>query len=449
MNNQQFAWISLGLLVASTAVIAQEPTDTKKPSESWFHPAVRLKVNGEILDTGLAWGHSSPCIEDLDGDDLKDLIVGDFSGKFHWYRNVGTSEAPVYEGSGLIQAGGNDAEVRIYCCIGCQARFCDLDGDGIRDMIANSYDPGHCYLFRGQPGNQFAAREELRDKAGIPIRSAPVQEQNYQSFGSFFTPVDWDNDKDYDLLIGCFEGGLKLRINEGTPAKPVFATENIDIEAAGEPLKVKAHLCPAVADWDGDGLWDIVAGSDDGSVTWFKNTGKPGTPKFAAGETLVEAHDGNGYNLALWPDEDIPMGIRSQVEVTDFNGDGKLDLLVGDFYTAYDLRKDLSAKQTQAVRDLLAEAQSIGKEFAKKMEALREEFAKRYPGDKIYSDEADKAWSKAYQALRNSPEAKKMEAQEKVFVNKLKPYLAGTRGTGQRSFDLAKSHGHVWVLIRK
>jgi hypothetical protein len=83
------------------------------------------------------------------------------------------------------------------------------------------------------------------------------------------------------------------------------------------------------------------------------------------------------------------------------------------------------------------------------MTAFREDFNKRYPGDEIYSDKADQEWTTAYKALRESPEAKEMEAHEKEFVKELRPFLAGTRGSGDRSFDLAKSHGHVWLFLRK
>ena len=335
---------------------------------------VRLSADGKVIDTGEAWGHSSPCVEDVDGDGLQDLIVGDFSGKFHLYKNVGQKGLPAYQDAGFIQAGDEDANVRIYCCIGCQARFADLDGDGIRDMISNSYDPGHCYLFRGLPEHKFAAREELLDKAGVPVRSSPEQQQNYQSFGSFFTPVDWNADGDFDLLIGCFDGHLKLRRNEGTPTEFSFAAENKTIQVGDEPLKVEAHCCPVVADWDGDGLWDIVAGSDNGSVTWFRNIGTKEAPEFAAGELLVEKCRGEGYDNLLWSEDDIVPGIRSQVEVADFNADGKLDLLVGDFYSAYDLRKDLSDSEKDELQQLVSERAEIAQVFADKMKTLREDF---------------------------------------------------------------------------
>lgn len=446
MNKTLFRMVmALALVVGATAVAEDNKSGS---STTPFELPIRLKDNDKFIDTGSAWGHSSPCVTDVDGDGLDDLVVGDFGGMFNIYRNTGTAKSPTYVQAGAIQAGGVTAEVRIYCCIGAQARFCDLDGDGIRDLIANSYDPGHCYHFRGLPDHKFAAREELLDKSNTPIRSTPIQKQIYQSFGSFFAPVDWDHDGDFDLLIGCFDGSLKLRINEGTSKKPEFAINNIVVETNGEPLKVKAHFCPVVADWDDDGLWDIVAGSDDGSVTWFRNTGNKVSPAFSAGHELVAPNSGSGHNLIYWSDEDIVPGIRSQVEVTDYNRDGKLDLLVGDFYTAYDVKSDLSDKQQQEVKGLIAESGAMGK-AREKLEALRKDFTARYPGDEAFSEEADKQWQKEYLALKESPEAKQMEANEKDFVKTLRPFLKGTRGDGDRSFDLAKSHGHVWLYLRK
>ncbi len=54
------------------------------------------------------------------------------------YHNAGTPGQPSFELPQVLKAGGVDAEVWIYCCIGAQPRFGDLDGDGIRDMISNS-----------------------------------------------------------------------------------------------------------------------------------------------------------------------------------------------------------------------------------------------------------------------------------------------------------------------
>ena len=448
MLKRSLCCVAVCLLLVSLFTLAHGD-ESNSETASALAPPVRLLADRAVIDTGSVWGHSSPCVVDLDGDGLRDLVLGDFSGKFQYYRNVGTATAPIFHSGGLVQAGGADAAVNISCCIGAQARFCDLNGDGILDMISNSYYPGHCYLFRGLRGNQFAAREELSDKSGVPIRSAPLQQQDYQSFGSFYEPVDWDADGDFDLLIGCFDGGLKLRINEGDAQKHAFAVENQVVNADGEPIKVKEHLCPVARDWDGDGRWDIIAGSDDGSVTWFRNVGEKGSPKFAAGKTLVAPSKSDGYNLVRWSDEDVVPGIRSQVEVVDYDGDGKLDLLVGDFCTAYEFKSDLSEEQRQVAIELIAQNESSSREFRDAMEALREDFKKRYPGDEIYSDKAVKEWDKAYKTLREGPITKRMEANETVFVRQLRPYLADVRGPGDRNFDLAKAHGHVWLYLRK
>jgi hypothetical protein len=415
-----------------------------------FEKPVRLIADGKVTDTGAAWGHSSPCVEDLDGDGLPDLLVGDFSGKFRVYKNVGEKNKPAYKDAGNLQAGGEDAAVRIYCCVGGQPRFVDLDGDGIRDFVSSSYDPGYCYFFRGLANHKFAKPEELVDKTKTPVRSTPVQKQDFQSFGSFYCPVDWDADGDFDMLIGCFQGELKLRINEGDAKTFSFAGENIAVEADGKPVKVEKHCCPVVADWDADGKWDILAGSDDGSVTWFKNIGTKESPKFEKGVTLIQKADNVGYNLLLFGENDVVPGIRSQIDVVDYNDDGKLDLLLGDFCTAYDPKRDLTDEQKQELRKIIRDFEQTGTNpFAAKMQALRKDFAERYPGDEFYSDKATEEWSKAYQELRKSPEAKEMEQKETEFARKIKPFLASTSGEGERSFDLAKSHGYVWVFIRK
>ncbi|HBL42459.1 MAG TPA: hypothetical protein DDZ90_03595 [Planctomycetaceae bacterium] len=418
-------------------------------ADELFEKPVRLQAEGKIIDTGAAWGHSSPCIEDLDGDDLADLIVGDFSGTFQFYKNVGRSDAPVYMDIGKVQADGKDAKVNIYCCVGGQPRFVDLDGDGIRDFISSSYDPGTCFYFRGLPDHKFAAPIELKDKAGVPVRSSVKQQQNYQSFGSFYTPVDWDADGDFDLLIGCFDGHLKLRINEGDAKKYAFADEPQTVDAGGKPLEVEKHCCPVIADWDQDGLWDILAGSDEGSVTWFRNTGSKTAPQFSEGVVLIPKHEGNGYKQVIWDEDTMVPGIRSQIDVVDYNQDGKLDLILGDFNTTYDFRDDLTKQEKQQVETLLSESEKLGKAYGDKMTALREDFKKRYPGDEIFSEKANKEWSEAYKALKESPEAKAFEKHDAEFAKQMRPFLASTRGKGDRSFDLAKSHGYVWLYFRK
>jgi hypothetical protein len=82
--------------------------------ESILEPPVRIHADGAPIDTGDNWGHSGPCFADFDGDGLKDLVVGDFSGKFHFFRNVGKPKDPRFTRVGYLQSGGQDARVHIY-----------------------------------------------------------------------------------------------------------------------------------------------------------------------------------------------------------------------------------------------------------------------------------------------------------------------------------------------
>jgi hypothetical protein len=41
-------------------------------------------------------------------------VVGDFSGLFRLYRNVGTEGQPRYTAAGTLKAAGEDAKVPIY-----------------------------------------------------------------------------------------------------------------------------------------------------------------------------------------------------------------------------------------------------------------------------------------------------------------------------------------------
>ena len=75
------ALVATGLLSTSPAMAQSEDFEFEDP--------VRLKAGDELIKTE-APGYACPALADLDGDGLKDLLVGQFSGgKIMIYPNLG------------------------------------------------------------------------------------------------------------------------------------------------------------------------------------------------------------------------------------------------------------------------------------------------------------------------------------------------------------------------
>lgn len=210
-----------------------------------------------------------------------------------------------------------------------------MTGDGVDDLFTGCFEGG-IYVMAGMKDGQFAAPEKLLDKAGNILRLGQywdydankwtgVEESKFKDkLGIGAAAVDWDDDGDLDLVLGSFEGNFYLRLNEGSAREPAFATESILLERDGEPLQIEGRdAIPKIVDWDGDGRFDILTGSGEGGAYWLHNIGKKGAPQFADPEEIVAPSGGKGTDG--WP------GKRTQVCATDFDCDGDLDLLIGDY----------------------------------------------------------------------------------------------------------------------
>ena len=75
---------------------------------------------------------------------------------------------------------------------------------------------------------------------------------------------------------------------------------------------------PFTVDWNNDGRFDIVSGSEDGKVFIFINEGSSKNPKFGKAQTLQVNN------------KEFRLPSPTSVIAVDWNDDGKTDLLISN-----------------------------------------------------------------------------------------------------------------------
>ncbi|MEO2150324.1 MAG: VCBS repeat-containing protein, partial [bacterium] len=207
----------------------------------------------------------------------------------------------------------------------------DYDADGDLDILSGSYT-GELYLFERNAGGGFDQGRYLLDDQG--------QELKAKSSSVTVEAIDIDADDDLDLVLGTRSGAVEIFDNVGSRSSPSYAGKSRPLLTAdGDKVKgSNAHH----ADWDGDGILDLVLGSEYGGVNWYRNLGSNNAPKYAASEPLIEKGQFQQRQEADGPDG---AGSRTKVFVTDWNLDGLPDLLVGDVQWLYYTLPPLTAEQ--------------------------------------------------------------------------------------------------------
>ncbi len=120
--------------------------------------------------------------------------------------------------------------------------------------------------------------------------------------------ADLDNDGDYDLLLGEYNGIAYGYENTGTNAAPVWAANTL-----WNTPDVSFYAAPALADLDNDGDYDLLLGELNGIAYGYENTGSKTAPVWTAKPA---------WNTPDISDKAVPA-------VADLDGDGDFDLIVG------------------------------------------------------------------------------------------------------------------------
>ena len=194
--------------------------------------------------------------------------------------------------------------------------------------------------------------------------------------------VDWTGSGKLDLIVGTFAGTFYRFKGEG---KGKFAPVPEQLLSKKEPLKLpSAHGDPFVIDWDGDGALDLLSGCTDGGVYWARNrAGKGKVPDLAPFETLIAPHPRIGHSDIVREADLKGPTHAARIWVADVNGDGKLDILVGDQVRLVSPAKgvtdaEFAKKHAAWEKELDAASKSLDDAGEKDRDSARDEYRKVY-----------------------------------------------------------------------
>lgn len=247
-------------------------------------------------------GYNAPTLADWNGDGQFELLVGVLGGAY----SANTTLADNLYFYAQNSDGQHELQTKRFIRaidVGSESipAVGDITGDGAPDLLlANKIDPDSTstslvYRFENQ-GSSTDPVLQKGDMLDLPE-------------GYHYAPAlgDLTGNGRADLLLGTWKGRVAFYRNTDGQ----FESAN----ASMVTLPSGSNSTPALGDLTGDGTLDLVVGASDGSVHFYHNTGTPESPAFTRDDELLA---------------NIEVGSRSAPALSDVDGDGTLDLIVGD-----------------------------------------------------------------------------------------------------------------------
>jgi len=248
---------------------------------------------------------AAPALGDLDGDGDLDAMVGGSPDGLVVLENIGDPRSPVLVRN-VTWEQGLPAYDRAGPTLG------DVDADGDLDLLVG-WAEGRLRVYRNDGGTSqpawtswmgFFDRLDLGD-------------------GTMPWLADMDADGDLDLMSGLADGTLHVWINTGTRASPRWTPDDMwvrHLNAGPTRSPAERWSAPSLADVDADGDLDLLIGSDDGKITYFRNEGDRRAPEW----TYLDVAWLGGPWSGAW------VAANSTPVMADLDADGDLDILMGN-----------------------------------------------------------------------------------------------------------------------
>ena len=288
-----------------------------------------------------------PVAFDWDKDGDADLIVGDEDGRVALIEHTGRVEnrLPQFLPPRYFQQ--QAAEVKF----GALATPCgfDWDGDGDDDILCGN-TAGYLAFIENLSGPRVErpkwAAPKLLEAEGQVIRiqagsNGSIQGPCEAKWGyTTLTAGDWDHDGSPDLVVNSIWGKVVWFRNVGTRQRPqLVQARPIEVAWPGKPpspqwnwwqldgkeLVTQWRTTPVIVDFSRDGLHDLVMLDHEGYLAFFQRQRVNGRLRLLPGQRIMVDEDTKPIRLN--PGRAGRSG-RRKLAVVDWDGDGRLDVLV-------------------------------------------------------------------------------------------------------------------------
>ena len=312
----------------------------------------KIKADGKPIDV---YGMPTPNLADFDGDGDLDIICGEFLDKFSYFENVGTRKKPKYAAARRLTYQGKSIQMDLEMITPTSI---DWDKDGDVDLIVGDED-----------GRVALVENSGKTVDGLPQFLPPKyfqQEAKELKFGALVTPwsFDWDGDGDEDLICGNSAGYICWFENLGGGKTPKW-NKPVKLQADGKVIRIMAghngsiqgpceakwgYTTLSVADWNHDGLPDIIVNSIWGKVEWYQNVGDRKRSKLTASKPIdvqwKKKAPSPEWNWYKPQGKELVTQWRTTPVVHDWNRDGLNDLVMLDHegYLSFYERKKVAGK---------------------------------------------------------------------------------------------------------